>query len=212
MWAYRVKQCEDTKIHDACFSDVQNGGRGNTQYRGNRGSRGNRTSGSAQNGRRLENDEYDGLSFEDAVASPIHARRQLQGRGRRVCEPPANCSATCYRALRTAESRGCMETPELLGRTLMMITPEQWRTFHQVCSCQNARRLRPGQKADKDHLACCKSITGSLKHVQKVREPIHVIIICHGCQMPWLFRRFPCKLTGLPFSAGGQQQPEVHKS
>ena len=164
MWTFRAEQCADTGIFDACFPAADRtasftgragrgvNGAGNITFsgRGGRGGGGGGGGGGRGSGRRLQ------------AALP-------QGRPSFPAVFPETCSRGCQQAIRDAKQIGCMDTPELLGRTLRDVTPEQWETYEQVCDCQNARG-RNGATASPEHLACCENMTASLTAVEALEH------------------------------------------
>ena len=146
MWSFRVQQCRDTGLADACFpsADVDTTasftGRGGRGANGRGGGGGNSTQGAAGGG--------GGLVF------------------------PAECSNTCKQAIAAAQDVGCMETPELLGLTLQTITPEQWETYASVCQCQNPGTGGFGGARSPEHQVCCDNMIATLAVVEDLEHDV----------------------------------------
>ena len=162
MWGFRTQQCADTGIFDACFPTVDR--TANFQGRGGFGANnGNRTAfGGGGFGGNLN---FTGGGFGG------RGRRLQGGRGGFGVPQvfPDTCSPQCQGAIRAAKDLGCMETPELLGRTLSEITSEQWDSYEQICQCQNARGGFFAN-TDPNHLACCGNMTATMTTVQSLEH------------------------------------------
>ena len=165
MFAFRAAQCADTGIFDACFptADTTTAFGGTTGRGANaagRGGRGNSTFGG-------------GGAFGNSTG---RGRRALQWRGR-PADFPDTCTQECQAAIAAAKDLGCLESPELLGRTLREITPQQWKTFGQICDCQNGPRRGGGRGGGGGgggggaaHLACCSNMSSVLHVIERLEH------------------------------------------
>ena len=163
MWAYKADLCQQTNVDTACFPDlVSNRG---TNFRGNTG----RNASLAGGGRGGGDGGNATAGGRGGTAGGRGQGRRMQGRGAPVeVTFSQTCSPQCDRALTAARTLGCLAQPELFGKSLRMITPEQWNSYTGVCNCQNhPERTRNNAS---QHMACCDAVTENLDAVERLQH------------------------------------------